>query len=620
MSHRSIPALIIILFLIGCQPKQKERMMDEKSFFKQVPSWAAKVVWYQIFPDRFENGDPGNDPDRESLRGAWPHDAESPWNLSPWTADWYKLQPWEKENGKDIWFNIQRRRYGGDLQGIINKLDYLEDLGIGAIYLNPVFQAPSLHKYDGACYHHIDVHFGPDPKGDLQRMAKENPVDPSTWIWTEADQLVLKLIKEAHRRNIRIIFDGVFNHMGITSFAFQDLLKNGKKSEFRDWFTVTDWKTPGFLGAPFTYEGWFGVAELPELREDEKGIVEGPRQYIFDATRRWMDPDGDGDPSDGIDGWRLDVAFCVGHPFWKAWRSHVKAINPEAYLTAEIIDSPEKVLPYLEGDEFDAVMNYNFAFIAHKYFVNRQDKITPVRFARGLDSLLNIYPLETLYVMQNLYDSHDTQRLLSALANPDIGKFENWGEFFGKSQAHNPHYNIRPPEDEETLKIHRQMIVLQMTFVGAPMIYYGDEAGMWGANDPCCRKPMVWPGRAYEAESTRPNQTPMSPVPVAFNHDLHDFYRKLIHFRNEHPALQTGDYGVVVADNDNGLFGFRRQSGPDVIMVLFNSSDRNQPFSIHENHFHDKKKITDYLSNTEYSRTDHEFIVDIPAKKAIILY
>jgi glycosidase len=112
----------------------------------------------------------------------------------------------------------------------------------------------------------------------------------------------------------------------------------------------------------------------------------------------------------------------------------------------------------------------------------------------------------------------------------------------------------------------------------------------------------------------------MPSVPVAFNHDLHNFYRKLIHFRNEHPALQTGDYGVVVADNDSGLFGFRRQSGTDVIMVLFNSSDRNQLFSIHENHFHDKKNITDYLSNKEYFRRDHEFIVDIPAKKAIILY
>ncbi|HAE86452.1 TPA: hypothetical protein DCG86_00335 [Candidatus Marinimicrobia bacterium] len=143
---------------------------------------------------------------------------------------------------------------------------------------------------------------------------------------------------------------------------------------------------------------------------------------------------------------------------------------------------------------------------------------------------------------------------------------------------------------------------------------------MWGANDPCSRKPMVWPGRQYEAETTRPNQSSMPPVPVAFNRELHDFYRKLIHFRNDHPALQTGDYEVVVADNDGGLFGFRRQSGNDVVMVLFNSSSRNQPFSIHENHFQGKKKITDFLGNKEYFRMDHEFIMDIPANHAIILY
>ena len=131
-----------------------------------IPQWAKEVVWYQIFPERFCNGDTKNDPTIETLYGSWPHDTNSDWQVHPWTSDWYELQPYEKNNGKDIWYNLQRRRYGGDLQGIINKLDYIKELGIGAIYLNPVFEAPSLHKYDGATFHHIDPNFGPDPEGD----------------------------------------------------------------------------------------------------------------------------------------------------------------------------------------------------------------------------------------------------------------------------------------------------------------------------------------------------------------------------------------------------------------------------------------------------------------------
>jgi glycosidase len=620
MKRAIVLILVSLFFTLACGNRGQEKEMSENDSRNDFPEWAVHVVWYQIFPDRFRNGDTNNDPDLKSLKGSWPHDAESPWQISPWTSDWYKLQPWERKNGKDIWFNIQRRRYGGDLQGIIDRLDYLEDLGIGAIYLNPVFQAPSLHKYDGAMYHHIDVHFGPDPEGDRMLMETEDPSDPKTWVWTEADKLALKLIKEAHKRNIKIIFDGVFNHMGITSFAFQDLVKHGKDSKYKDWFIVTDWEKNGRLGIPFRYEGWFGVAELPELREDENGIAEGPKEYIFHSTRRWMDPDGDGNPKDGIDGWRLDVAYCVGHPFWKDWRKYVKSINPIAYLTAEIIDSTDHVLPYLQGDEFDAIMNYNFAFIAHKYFVNSRERISTTQFNHELNDLLNAYSLETHYILQNLYDSHDTQRLLSSLANPDIGTFENWGEFFGKSQAINPEYNIRPPFDENVLKIHRQMIVFQMTFVGAPMVYYGDEAGMWGGNDPCSRKPMIWPDLVYEQEQIQPNQTLMEPVPVSFDSELHAFYRKLIRFRNNHSALRTGDYQVVIADDDLKLFGYRRQDGEDVVLVLFNSSDEPQSFLIHEKHFSGRRHVRELLSSKTFSKKDKGFEISIPSREGVVIY
>ena len=149
---------------------------------------------------------------------------------------------------------------------------------------------------------------------------------PTTWVWTEADKLFLKLINEVHKRGMKIIIDGVFNHMGINSWAFKDVVLNQQKSKYKDWFTIKSWDD-SIKGTKFDYEGWFGVKELPELREDENGIVDGPKQYIFNITKRWMDPNSDGNPEDGIDGWRLDVAYCVKHQFWKDWRKHVKSIK-----------------------------------------------------------------------------------------------------------------------------------------------------------------------------------------------------------------------------------------------------------------------------------------------------
>jgi len=216
--------------------KEKNTMSKIKNEF--VPEWAKKVVWYQIFPERFRNGDPNNDPIIEDIKGAYPHDTKLPWQIHPWTSDWYELQPYEKENGKNIWFNLQRRRYGGDLQGIIDKLDYLKDLGTTALYLNPIFESPSLHKYDGATYHHVDPNFGPDPKGDRELIAKEIPDDPSIWVWTSADRLFLELVKKVHQRKMYIIIDGVFNHMGLNSWAFKDVVKNRQNSKYKDWFTI----------------------------------------------------------------------------------------------------------------------------------------------------------------------------------------------------------------------------------------------------------------------------------------------------------------------------------------------------------------------------------------------
>lgn len=550
----------------------EEFMSIEDEF---VPQWAKKAIWYQIFPERFANGDASNDPKVENIRGADPQEMPKAWEVHPWGSDWYKLQPYELKNGEPaLWRHILRRRYGGDLQGILDRLDYLDSLGINAIYLNPVFEAPSLHKYDGATYHHIDPNFGPDPEGDRALMAKEVPHKPSTWVWTKADELALKLIEELHQRGIRVIFDGVFNHTGVNHFAWKDVLEKQQKSRYKDWFEVESWDDPE-LGTSFSYNGWWGVKSLPELKEDENGIVEGPKDYIYAATERWMNPKGKG-AEFGIDGWRLDVAFCVGHPFWKDWRRHVKSINPEAYLTAEIVDTPDKVKPYMQGDEFDTEMNYNFCFTAVEFFIYPdQTRISASEFDQKLAELRKLYPKGVAEVSQTLFGSHDTNRISSMIKNRGIGSYRDWGTYFGLSKAiDNPEYSPRKPSEED-YHLQKLLVIFQMTYPGAPMVYYGDEVGMWGSNDPDCRKPMVWDDLEYEDEVYYPDQRKHDPEKVAVNRDLLEHYQAMIGIRRKHSALQTGSYETWLTSDDQDVFGFIREDDQERILVIFNNSKKD---------------------------------------------
>ena len=537
-----------------------------------LPEWAKDAVWYQIFPERFRNGDPTNDPQLQDIAGAWPHDLSEPWEIHPWTSDWYALAPYEEANGKSLAHNIQRRRYGGDLLGILNSLPYLHDLGVNALYLNPVFSAPSSHKYDGTHYHHVDPNFGPDPAGDRELIAAENPIDPDTWQWTSADRLLLELVRQAHARDIRIILDGVFNQMGITSFAFKDLEEHGSQSEYASWFNVHAW--PDSTGAELEYEGWFGVRELPELREDEQGLVAPVRDYIFAATRRWMQPEVPGQKYDGIDGWRLDVAYCVSHAFWKQWRKEVRALNPEAYLVAEVIEPLPELLPYLKGDEFDAMMNYNFAFAVAEFLYDPQQLPQPGQFDLRLREMLKAFGPAGMQVMQNLLDSHDSARLASQIVNGHGPSFRDWGEYFGWSQSSNPEFDTRAPGRRERA-VQKLAVLLQMTCPGAPMVYYGDEAGMWGANDPDCRKPMLWPGLKYVDEALLPDGSPRdASCPQQFDTDLHAWYRKLIRVRKNEAALRRGSYRALILDDATGLFAYERALGGEWAVVVINPANR----------------------------------------------
>jgi len=542
----------------------------------QIPSWAKEAIWYQIFPERFSNGDKLNDPKPIDMEGAWPYFVPEGWQNHPWNSDWYKLQPWELNTGKDFYWNAGVRRYGGDLQGVINKLDYLKDLGINAVYLNPIFEAPSLHKYDATFYHHIDNNFGPDPEGDAKLWNDENPSDPSTWKWTSADNLFLNLIEEAHKRGMKIIIDGVFNHTGTQFWAFKDIVKNQQNSKYKDWYTILKWDDPNTSENEFDYAGWYGVKDLPEIREDENGLIKEPSEHIYEIVKRWMDPNNDGDPSDGIDGWRLDVAEQVNHNFWKTFRTWVKDINPDAYIVGEIwwddwtnykmMDAS----PWLKGDQFDAVMNYRFVRALKSFIINKKEQIDAQGLIDSLNTLYVQYPKENNYVMMNLLGSHDVERISSMMVNPDI-----WYDHNGNPSS-NKDFDVRKPNDEERLK-QKLITGMQFTLPGAPHIYYGDEAGMWGGDDPDCRKPMVWSDMNYETETTHPFGKPRPADEVKFDKNIFNMYKDYARIRNDNKVLSLGDVQFQIIDNEKRIVSYKREwQDNSIVMIINNNMNKNE--------------------------------------------
>jgi glycosidase len=537
-----------------------------------TPEWARHAVWYQILPERFANGNVHNDPSAESLTGSL-HGGALPqgWRVHPWTSDWYALQPWEVASGKPLIANLTDRRYGGDLAGIAQRLPYLQDLGANAIYLNPVFDAPSHHKYDASTLHHVDVHLGPDPHADRALMARETPDDPSTWVWTAADRELLDLIADVHARGMRIILDGVFNHVGRRHWAFLDVLDKQRASRFADWFKVRSWADEP---SGFACESWRGHASLPEFRQQDDDLAPGPRAYVEAVTRRWMAPEGDA--TRGIDGWRLDVAPWLPHGFWKRWRCVAKAINPQCYLVAENIRDVAFNRPFLLGDEFDAVMNYNFAFACDEFFFRGRTRITASRFDALLRELRDAYPACVPPVMQNLFDSHDTARLASHAVNGDRLDYRAFDETYHPRDSRVPAFDTRAPNAHERA-LQRLFVLFQMTHLGAPMVYYGDEAGMWGANDPCCRKPMVWPELQHDAEAAEPDGGMRAvPQPVAFDHDLFAHYRRCIALRHALPVLRGGTLGTLLADDARSLLVHERRDAHALAIVGINRSAQTQ--------------------------------------------
>jgi len=445
---------------------------------------------------------------------------------------------------------------------VLEKLDHLVELGVTALYLNPVFEAESLHKYDTSDYRHIDDNFGtPEsagkPPAHWKPIASETQ-DPATWTWTPADRFfVHTFLPECHKRGLRVVLDGVFNHTGRPFWAFADIEKKGNRSPYRDWY-YTVFNADGSLKS---WRSWYDTGSLPKFRQTSTGDLVPPvKQHIFNITRRWMDPNSDGDPSDGIDGWRLDVALDVGLPFWRDWRTLVKDINPDAIIIAEIWDDAHQ---YLKGDTFDTQMHYPFASAIVDWLGVRPG-MTSTQLKRRLTAAFDESTATNL-IHLNLLDSHDTDRFVSMLQNPN--RMYDQGN---RIQDHNYPYNDTKPSDR-TYKLAALGAAIQATYLGAPMIYYGDELGMWGADDPTDRKPVPW-------DDVGPMDNPDDNA----RSDILANYKKWFGLRHDvmiGPILKYGSVRHIDA-HDPDVFAFERELNGARVIVVINRQD--DPFDATE--------------------------------------
>ncbi len=512
-----------------------------------TPDWAQHAVWYQIFPERFRDGDKANDPA----------------NVAAWTAKWNAPEPGAAAGGRGRG-GPGNRHYGGDIQGIQAELPYLRSLGVNAIYLNPVFKSPSIHKYDTTDYRHVDDGFG---SGEPAEVTGETE-DPATWKWTKSDKILLDFVAEAHRQGFKIVLDGVFNHAGSQFGPFLDLKQNGQKSKFADWFTVTKWD-------PLTWMS-FGDrpgGNMPELKKDPvTGLAPGPREFFFNITKRWLAPDGD--PSHGADGFRLDYAQNVPRVFWVAYRKLVKSVKPDAYIAGEIWTPATS---YLAGDAWDATMQYPFSNALQAFFIGGSRKAIPAStFAATLQQFTTIYPFQVSLNQMNLLDSHDTDRWASRFVNADHPPTPAAG---GGRRS----YNSSKPTDLEWQRME-QSVAVQMTYVGAPMIYYGDEVGMWGGTDPDDRQPMIWK-----------DLEPYNDPEVTFNQDLFDRYVRLIAIHRHFTTLQTGFANTILADDARNILVYSRDLGDSHVYVLVNRSDTAQSVDLAIGPPHSDSAMIDWI-------------------------
>ncbi len=430
----------------------------------RTPEWVHHAVFYQIFPDRFAS----------SAR------VEKPAHLQPWdsppTAMGYK---------------------GGDLLGVVEHLDHIQELGATAIYFTPVFTSPSNHRYHTHDYFHVDPMLG-------------------------GDAALRTLLREAHARGMKVVLDGVFNHTGRGFFPFVDILENGRHSAYLDWYTIERWPLHPYDGTkPANYHGWWDLRALPRLNTEHPHV----REYVMRVAEHWLD--------EGIDGWRLDVAYEITAPgFWQEFRNRVKAVNPDAYIVGEIWTDSRQ---WLDGTQFDAVMNYLFTESAIGFAAGRRvrrelfkglpmEKAGPLTgraYADAIEKLLALYPWPIQLAQMNLLDSHDTARLVTIAG-----------------------------DDRASVRL---ATLLLMTYPGAPCVYYGDEIGLAGGRDPDCRRTFPWDHRER------------------WDLDALAMHQRLIAMRHAHPALRTGAYHRLY--DDSHVVAFARTDERETLVVAVNAGD-----------------------------------------------
>ena len=588
MTKSSVVYILTLLITIvgACTTTQHKTKTNEP------PHWSKNQIWYQIFVERFNNGDTTNDPTAENIYAASNfRPVPDGWSITPWTSNWYQPEDWAENMDGDFYGKLQYRRYGGDLQGVMDKLDYLDELGITAIYFNPINDAPSLHKFDARNWRHIDVNFGPDPEGDNLIIASEDPGDPSTWKWTSADKLFLKLVDELHKRGIKVIVDYSWNHTGVEFFAFKDIVKNQQKSPYIDWYDIEEFDNPETDENEFKYHGWFNLHSLPEIKKVnitternpghpyEGDINEGAKKHIYEVSSRWLAPNGD--VSKGIDGYRLDVADHIGLGFWRDYRKFIKSVNPDAFLIGEIWWEawPDKLMdptPYMQGDIFDAVMFYHIYKPARYFFADTDMKLDASQLKDTLQKLWGNLDKPMQYSMMNTAATHDSPRLLSS--------FENKGLYKVWAKPNDDSTYISGKPSKETYNRVTLYLMHQFTIPGSPQIWNGDEMGMWGADDPDCRKPLWWSELEFEDEYRNNFQKKEKTFDkVAFNKKHFDFYKKLIAIRKDNPVLATGDIEFVLAEGNKLIY--KRFDNNDEILVIFNLEKESQAFEIPWNNY-----------------------------------
>ncbi len=569
---------------------------------REIPEWARGIVWYRIVIDRFCNGDRENDPTSVEVFG----DKSPQWSVSTWTGNWHELTQAEKLNSDSFYDNAFLRQYGGDIAGIRARLGYLKSLGVNGLLLTPVFEANSSHKYDVNSYHHVDPRFGPRTDLDTAYINREKPDIPQSWIWTPADRAFLEFLHVAHDSGFKVVVDLQLAHVGVNFWAFKDVLQKQEKSQYQGWFVINEWDRPEtpFI-SEFAYKSMWGIKAFPELRKDSLGLIPGAREYVFASVRRWMDPDADGDPSDGVDGWWIELSDALSVYFWEQWLGFVRSINPSAIVIGAPLKEAAKSRRYFDIEETD-----HFGRLASRWVLNR--RITPTRFEAERDGARSSLSMSDADAQINMINDHETDRLASMCANRDLLYDTD------NSPMRNASYRSDPP-DEAARGLQKLLLVLQLTSPGSPLIYYGDEAGMWGGDDPDCRKPMLWSDSVFAREIQGCPKGEETGRPSAFDSVVHAWYGRLLQLRRDHIALRAGAMRTIVLDDERFLYGFARQAGADRVYVLINAGSSPQECRIPLGDTPEGARVDAPLHDLWFYAEKDGLQLVLPAESAVVL-